>query len=702
MPRQVQIPAALLQHPRYRIERLLGTGGMGAVYRAEHRIMQRTVALKVISPELTDNPAAVERFQREVRAAARLSHPNIVTAHDAEQAGELHFLVMEFVEGTDLAELVARRGPLPVMHACNYIRQAALGLQHAFAAGMVHRDIKPQNLMLTPQGRIKILDFGLARFAMEKSGGSALTQANAMMGTPDYIAPEQANDARSADIRADVYSLGCTLYHLLTGRPPFAEFPLLQKLVAHLEQTPSPVSGFRADVPQEVQGILQRMLAKRPEDRYQTPADVAQELTPFARSGGTAAGPATRMPQPPLILVPANDGQTEANIVTRLPEQPGLTLGPTAVPPRHSSRWTVAAFGIVLLAGLGLLAFAGYRHFTSRGDARREEGDRQILDGKDAAPREQAPELGPPPILGENRRFLAHREEVWAVAFSPDGKSALSAGGARWIEAWQKSNDPTAHLWDVGSGKQVRTLKGHEGGIFGIAFTPDGKRALTASHDGTVRLWELSTGTELKRFRGHEGPLWGLAVSPDGGWAVSGGEDGTVRTWGLPNGTKQFVLRGHEGRVHSVAVSRDGRLILSGGVDKTVRVWDAVTGGQVLTFRGHTAAVRAVTFSPDGRWALSADNSRIALYWEVDNPRNARRLTGHEKAVLSVAISPTGRRALTASLDGTVRLWDLHDGKEQKRIEPGGAPLCVAVSPDGRYALIGGNDKIVKLWGLPK
>jgi serine/threonine protein kinase len=185
--------------------------------------MERPVAIKVISKSVLDHPEALARFQGEVKAAARLQHPNTVAAYDTEQVGDLHMLVMEYVEGIDLAKVLEKKGPLPVAHACHYIRQAALGLQHAFEQGMVHRDIKPQNLMRTPRGQVKILDFGLARMARERKCGRGLTQVGAFMGTPEFVAPEQANDAHTADTRADIYSLGCTLYCLLAGRPPFAE-----------------------------------------------------------------------------------------------------------------------------------------------------------------------------------------------------------------------------------------------------------------------------------------------------------------------------------------------------------------------------------------------------------------------------------------------------------------------------------------------
>jgi serine/threonine protein kinase len=195
-PASPNVPPALAQHPRYRVLRLLGRGGMGTVYLAEHKVMERLVALKVIRPDLTARPELVQRFQREAKAAARLAHPNVVTAYDAEQAGDCHLLVTEYVEGTDLACWLKARGPLPVSEACGYVRQAALGLQHAHEQHMVHRDLKPHNLMRLPSGQVKILDFGLA--LLGRSVGEEGTQSGAILGTPDYMAPEQANDAHVA------------------------------------------------------------------------------------------------------------------------------------------------------------------------------------------------------------------------------------------------------------------------------------------------------------------------------------------------------------------------------------------------------------------------------------------------------------------------------------------------------------------------
>lgn len=280
------LPPELAEHARYRVVRVLGTGGMGVVYQAEHRMMERVVALKVIRGDLLRRPQAVERFQTEVRAAARLAHPNIVTAHDAEQAGSIHFLVMEYVDGVSLYRLVKERGPLPIAEACEYIRQAAMGLQHAFERGMVHRDIKPHNLMRTPQGQVKILDFGLARLGRDAgpeeaftSKAKVLTAAETVLGTPDYMAPEQAVDSHAADIRADIYSLGATLYFLLTGRAPFAGTSFLPD-----QRTPPSLAKTRPDAPAALGAVAERMMAVDPAKRYQVPREVILALAPFAHA----------------------------------------------------------------------------------------------------------------------------------------------------------------------------------------------------------------------------------------------------------------------------------------------------------------------------------------------------------------------------------------------------------------------------------
>jgi serine/threonine protein kinase/predicted esterase len=287
------VPRELADHPRYRVLKLAGKGGMGLVFTAEHKLMGRTVALKVINQQLISNEEAVERFRREVQAAARLTHPNIVTAYDAEQAGDVHFLVMEYVDGVNLSEVIGQGGPLEIGLACDYVRQIADGLQHAHAKGMVHRDIKPHNLMVNSSGQVKILDFGLATLAMSageetkvlparRDDASYVTRLGTMMGTPDFISPEQAGDCRAADIRSDIYSLGCTFYYLLTGRAPFNTGTALERVKSHANSEPTPIETIRRDIPNQLAMIVRRMMAKDPAQRYQSPAEIADALASFA------------------------------------------------------------------------------------------------------------------------------------------------------------------------------------------------------------------------------------------------------------------------------------------------------------------------------------------------------------------------------------------------------------------------------------
>lgn len=308
----LDIPPELVDHPRYRVMNLLGVGGMGVVYQAEHLMMGRIVALKMMSMKYTANATAVERFRREVRAAAKLTHPNIVTAYDADEAGGRHFLVMECVDGVSLDRLVNRRGPLPATTACQVIRLAALGLQHAHSKGMVHRDIKPQNIMVNRKGNVKILDFGLARLIVDSdvaldsedgetpSANPAMTSASTVMGTPDYLAPEQARNSHDVDIRADIYSLGCTLYFALTGKPPFAQSrTAFDKVLAHTQSEPPCLTQFRDDLPDGVLEIVAKMMSKKPADRYATPAEVATVLLPF-----TKFAPSTQYTATPVLEFP--------------------------------------------------------------------------------------------------------------------------------------------------------------------------------------------------------------------------------------------------------------------------------------------------------------------------------------------------------------------------------------------------------------
>ena len=342
----------LLIGPYYVLDKL-GQGGLSSVYKGRHRDNGNLVAIKIIKPEVFASPEGRQQFLQEVEAMARLDHPNIVQFCDADQFKDTYYFAMEYVDGTDMGKVVRLCGALPVHEACDYIRQAALGLQHAYERNLVHRDIKPVNLFLTHislgspstadtlfatrhqlstetrnssatmlmKPIIKILDWGLASLRNPKGQNNdpAEDLGKSVVGTADYLSPEQARNANTVDIRGDIYSLGCSLYFLLTGQAPYPDGSLMQKIMQHQQAEPRPIEEFRADVPTGLIALLKRMMAKQPEDRFQTPASAALSLLPFTRrsqlpSGEIVPAPKGTLPSPsadtplPAALARAAEG----------------------------------------------------------------------------------------------------------------------------------------------------------------------------------------------------------------------------------------------------------------------------------------------------------------------------------------------------------------------------------------------------------
>ncbi len=396
----------------------IGEGGMGQVFKARQRPFDRVVALKVLRRECVENTKAVQRFQREMRAVGQLRHPHIVHAYDADESGGLHSIAMEYIEGVDLARLVKRQGPLAIEPALDFIRQAALGLQHAHENGLVHRDIKPANLLVAKEtdnsrsrsagksrwGTVKILDLGLARLADPNE--ASLTILGTVMGTPDFIAPEQALNPHTCDIRADLYSLGCTLYYSITGRIPFPRGGVTDKLLQHQMHEAEPMADVRRarlmtesaktgrriddafhDVPSEVEALVRKLMAKRPDDRFQTPAELADVLeSVLAKLAGdpmaiTHTSLATN-PNLSLTPLPATPTTPMSEIrPTRPPSAPwrSMVLGsrPDAIvkilkpatDSRSISRWWLAGIVGALLVAATILAQTNRGTRSNAGDA---------------------------------------------------------------------------------------------------------------------------------------------------------------------------------------------------------------------------------------------------------------------------------------------------------------------------------------------
>jgi WD40 repeat protein/serine/threonine protein kinase len=797
----------------------LGQGGMGVVYRAWQPSLGRQVALKCMLK--SGDPKAEARFAREIRALGRVDHPGVVKVFTSGSEADQWFLAMELVEGADLARVCAQlsgrkvtevddttwrqaltsacaaarssevplsdseqtadrlamartateevgeddsesvapavRGPGYVAEVVEIIQQLAEAADALHEAGIVHRDIKPGNIMVARDGKKPVLmDLGLAQLADEAEG--RLTRTRQFVGTLRYASPEQVLAATRVDRRSDVYSLGATLWELLTLRPLFGATdatPTPDLMQTILVTEPGSPRKSNPAVARDLEAIVLKCLEKDKARRYATAGELAADLRRFLRSEPVTA----RLSSPWELTVkwmrrrPANAALSAAVFLVGL-------IGIAAV------FWFWQARQAVALRDLLAASLATSRQ--NEEEALRSEdlarhlayaakltlAARDWQDANVAQVRRQLDETRPPrktDLRGFEWYYLdrltrsqgltltGHKEAIWSVAYSPDGRRLASASHDRTIKLWdattgqaihtlvatnqyvyavafhpggarlasagsdQTAGDRMVSIWDAGTGQVIRTFQqGHTKAIEQLAYSPDGKTLASTSRDGTVKLWDSDAGSLIRTLTDHgDGVSSEIVFSPDGKTLLSaGGGEPTTRFWDLATGQIAITLKDTSG---SMAISADGNTLATGSIDGTIKLWDIAAGSVVRTFRDHhnVDRIRNLAFSSDGKTLASTGlTGQAVTLWDTTTGHLLRSLKGHTGTILDIAFSPDGVHLASAANDTTVRIWDTTRDQEDRSLPEKDDVGSVTFGPDGSYLASACGDRTVKLWDL--
>ena len=676
----------------YQLVRQIGGGGMGIVYEALHTRLKRRVALKVLAEAQSERRSAWRRFFREMEVIGKLEHPHVVRATDAGEFQGIPYLVMEFVEGADLSRVVRQHGPLPPLAAIDVMQQTAEALGHIHSHGLVHRDIKPSNLLLDKWGVVKVADLGLAQLQNAEPGSEEITAMGVIVGTVDYMSPEQADHPRPIDHRADIYSLGCCLYFLLCGEPVFKASSRMDRLLAHRVEAPPelpPSHGIR--MPECLSRLFHEMLEKDPDRRPQSIRMVLDRLQACREPLCASIRGARQM-------VPLSVGEQ------RLPPDAGIAdvahavfageFGGPSIPGAMTKRQTVkhrrpstVEWLLGIAAILAVIGLFGFPRFFAPGESGAIGG------GAALNPAQERDGIAGVPAAREFPAILrGHQDAVFSTRFSHDGSKILSASGDGSVRVWGVASklqeqllrvhdsqvvinvvfvpetelaaaacyDGCVYVWNWQTGELARRLKLHSSRTESVAWVAE-TRVISSGLNDALLIWDVMTGdVEARLHNTHQGGVRALAVAPDDRYAVAGDYEGNISHWDL----KEHLFLGWLAvgnspiKVWCLDWSAETGLIAIGGSYANqaplLLTYDPASGRVVQKFEGHTWRVNAVRFSRDGKRLYSAANN--VRIWSLANPQQSFEFNDHTGEVFGLDESPDGSLLVSGGSDSTVRI----------------------------------------------
>jgi WD40 repeat protein/serine/threonine protein kinase len=724
----------------YKLLEQIGEGGFGMVFMAEQmQPVRRKVALKVLKPGM-DTRQVVARFEAERQALALMDHPHIARVFDGgTTASGRPYFVMELVRGVPFTAF-CDHNHLSIRERLGLFMDVCQAVQHAHQKGVIHRDLKPTNVLVTlhdDKAVVKVIDFGVAKATGQQLTDKTLfTNFAQMIGTPLYMSPEQAQmSGLDLDTRSDIYSLGVLLYELLTGTTPFdkerlwtAGYDEMRRIireeeparpsvrVSTLGQAAATVSANRRSDPQKLRGVMRgeldwivmRALEKDRNRRYESASAFAADVRRYLNDE-------------PVLACPPSARYRLGKFLRR-------------------NKRSVLASTLVLLAlvGGGIGAAFGsiqawkQREVTSlwqQAEAARDGEAKARREAEDAREKLAAVEYGRtmqvahqewrdnnvPACLalldgtradlrGWEWRYL-HRlchSQVLTIDTLVGGSqgtvlsTSFSADGTRVVIGCA---DDRAKIFNARTGAPLLVLKGHTAGVKSASLSRDGSRVVTGSYDGTAKVWDASTGAEILTLKGRAGAVMSASFSPDGTRVLTGNEGGTAKLWDARTGAEILAFKGHTGQVKSASFSPDGARVVTGSDDTTAKVWDASTGAVLLTLNGHIHEVASASFSPDGSRIVTASSDRTARLWDAKTGAHVLTFLGHVEFVYSAAFSPDGSRVVTGSWDRTARVWDAKTGAVILTFKGDTEGVTSAsFSPDGSRVLTGSHGLTAKVW----